>query len=477
MSRLFLRPYTKSVAFNGSLSSLEKTSPTGINNGTNGSVTVSGWVYLTSESLATFAELYVSGGTSPAFGVGLAGSYYLFSDRVNATNNRTITQAAFQQYIGLNRWVYLTYVLTSTQITVYAGATAILDTALGTAINCGTLSSVMVGMGRSVAGALIQPVGGYMKDVLFFNGALSAAEVSKLYYYNIRPSSLVASYLMEEGTGSTVADGTGSNTLTATGITWSTTVLPTRARTAISTPRLALRSTPYSISSIASTTAGLTIPNTAALNPTSAVTLCAWVYLRGKNTNTNSIFDNSTVGVTNSYFFDYLNDSTGLRWYSVIGGSARNITTTAFRMKVGEWYFLTATYTGSAVYLYANGVKLAEEITGISGALGTNPNQLCLGRNSTALANAALIGNIYRTMIFNVGCTLQEHQDMYYSNKFSTALAAGKVLDLAMTEGSGSTIADTSPTGATATIGGASAWASAVTPFKTRSAASSRSSS
>lgn len=58
---------------------------------------------------------------------------------------------------------------------------------------------------------------------------------------------------------------------------------------------------------------------------------------------------------------------------------------------------------------------------------------------------------------------------MYYSNKFSTALAAGKVLDLAMTEGSGTTIADTSPTGATATIGAASNWSSSAIPFMQRS--------
>ena len=466
MSRLFLRPYTKSVAFNGSLSSLEKTSPTGINNGTNGSVTVSGWVYLTSESLATFAELYVSGGTSPAFGVGLAGSYYLFSDRVNATNNRTITQAAFQQYIGLNRWVYLTYVLTSTQITVYAGATAILDTALGTAINCGTLSSVMVGNGRLTSGTLTQPLQGYMKDVLFFNGALSAAEVSKLYYYNIRPSSLVASYLMEEGSGTSIADGTGSNTLTATSITWSNTQLPTKARTAISTPRVALRSSPYSITNVSSTTAGLTIPNNAALNPTTAVTVAGWFYMSAKNTSANIMFDNSDTGTTGSYFFDYLNDSTGFRWYSTVRGIARNITTTAFRCVVGQWYFVTATYTGAAVYIYVNGVKLAEEITGISGALGTNSGQLCIGRSWNALANSSFVGNIYRPMIFNVGCTLQEHKDMYYANKFSAALTAGKVLDLAMTEGSGSTIADVSATGATATIGAADSWSADYTPFR-----------
>lgn len=431
-----------------------------------------------SDALGCVGQFKVNGLQSPAGLLGqLAGTYYWAIDTLNAGNNLTLTAAEFKANFPLYTWFHVAWVFTTTTASLYVNANLVKSTAWGVAINTGTYNNFYFGKSSSSTETNLYFLNGYLKDMRIHNEALSATDVANEYYRNMSSPYLADSYLMEEGSGSSVADGTGSNTLTATGITWSTTVLPTRARTTISTPRLALRSTPYSISSIASTTAGLTIPNTAALNPTSAVTLCVWVYMRVKNSSTSSIFDNSNVGTTNSYFFDYLNDATGLRWYSTIGGVAKNITTTAFRMKVGEWYFLTATYTGSAVYLYVNGVKLPEELTGISGSLGTNPGQLCIGRSWNSLDNSAFVGNIYRPMIFNVGCTLQEHQDMYYSNKFSTALAAGKVLDLAMTEGSGSTIADTSPTGATATIGGASAWASAVTPFKTRSAASSRSSS
>lgn len=464
MPRLSLRPYTKSVAFDGSVSSLEKTSPTGINNGTNGSVTVSGWIYLTSESLGTFAELYVSGGTSPAFGVGIAGSYYLFSDRVNVANNKTITQATFQQYIGLNRWVYLTYVLTSTQITVYAGATAILDSVLGTAINCGTLSSIMVGMGRAVAGTLIQPVRGYMKDILFFNGALTGQEVSNLYYSNIRPSSLAASFLMEEGSGSTVADGTGTNSLTGTSITWTSAYLPTQARTALPQPRRSILYTPFSMVGAASTTSGITIPNSASLNPTAAVTVRIRFMKSGPNTY-HSLFDNSQTGVTNSYFFDYY-EGVGFRWYSVIGGISQTIVGTTYRVPDGVWVDAIATYTGSAIYIYVNGVKLAEEITGISGALGTNSNQLCIGRTWNALAAGAARGAIHRPMIFNVGCTLQEAKDMYFENKFSSALQAGKVLDITTNDGSGVNPVDASSFAHVPTMGAAMSWSAQHTPFK-----------
>jgi hypothetical protein len=431
-------------------------------------VTVSGWVKLDSAVLGTFAELHVNGATSPAFGLGsTGGSYFVFSDRVNAANNKIITAAAFNNSIGLNNWVLMTYVLTSTNITVYAGATAILPTsALGTPISAGTISSLFIGKGQTAAQADIQFLTGTIKDFRIFNGALTSTEVSDLYYNGVVPSSIVATYAMSEGSGTTIADSTGSNSMTATSIAWSTDV-PLAARSAVAN-RFNITDLPSSIYGTNSTTSGLTIPNNAALNPTAAVTIAIWFFVDKENTYY-SLFDKSTVGVTDSYFFDYYS-TTGFRWYSTIGTIARNITASTGRIRVGQWNFATATYTGSAIYMYVNGSKIPEEITGISGTLGTNSGQLCIMRSWNALAAGALTGNAYRPLIFNVGCTLAEHQEMYYSNgkKMSAALQAGKVLDLAMTEGTGSTIADVSATGAVATIGAASAWDTGNTPFKNR---------
>jgi hypothetical protein len=468
MPRFKIRNYVNSVKLDGTSSFLVKASPSGINNGTNGSVTVSGWVKLDSAVLGTFAELHVNGATSPAFGLGsTGGSYFVFSDRVNAANNKIITAAAFNTYIGLNNWVLMTYVLTSTNITVYAGATAILPTsALGTPISAGTISSLFIGKGQTTAQADIQFLQGTIKDFRIFNGALTSTEVSDLYYNGVVPSSIVATYAMSEGSGTTIADSTGSNSMTATSITWSTDV-PLAARSAVAN-RFNITDLPSSILGTNSTTSGLTIPNNAALNPTAAVTIAIWFFVDKENTYY-SLFDNSTVGVTDSYFFDYYS-TIGFRWYSAIGTIARNITASTGRIRVGQWNFATATYTGSAIYMYVNGSKIPEEITGISGTLGTNSGQLCIMRSWNALAAGALTGNAYRPLVFNVGCTLAEHQEMYYSNgvKMSAALQAGKVLDLAMTEGSGSTIADVSPTGAVATIGAASSWDTGNTPAKIR---------
>lgn len=222
--RFNVRDQHAAISFDGSTSFLAKASPTGINNGTNGSVTISAWVRLDRTDLCTVAELHVNGGTSPSFGVGQSGGQYvLFSDRVNGGNNKVIAKATFDTYIGLDRWVMLTYVFTSANITIYAGTTAILPTSsFGTAINAGTISNLFIGKGQTVGQVDIQFLKGGVKDVRIYNAALTATEVSNLYYSGINPSSLVASYGMDEGAGSSVVDSVGTNNLTGTNIAWTT---------------------------------------------------------------------------------------------------------------------------------------------------------------------------------------------------------------------------------------------------------------
>lgn len=221
-TRFNIRDQHAAIAFDGSTSFLVKASPTGINNGTNGSVTVSAWVRLDKSDLCTVAEMHVNGGTSPSFGVGQSGGQYVvFSDRVNGGNNKVIAKATFDTYIGLNRWVMLTYVLTSANITIYAGTTAILPTSsFGTAINAGTISNLFIGKGQTVGQADIQFLKGGVKDVRIYNAALTATEVSNLYYSQIDSTTPSAAWQMDEGAGASIVTSVGSNNLTATGITW-----------------------------------------------------------------------------------------------------------------------------------------------------------------------------------------------------------------------------------------------------------------
>jgi len=237
--------------------------------------------------------------------------------------------------------------------------------------------------------------------------------------------------------------------------------------------RLLVKNIPYAIKTGSASAGGITVANHASLNPTAAVTLEAWFYVEQFNLGTNLLFDNSDSGATFSYYLDFSNQGS-IRWFSTINGSSQNILGTATKIQARTWNFINATFTGSAIYLYLNGVKLPEEKTGLSGSLGTNPGTLRIGRNYLATTLYCLIGNIYRPRVYNVGCSLAEHQARFYRNITSSALQAGLVLDLAMIEGSGSSIADVSGLGNTGTIVSPSTWDNAQVPSKSRSAVSGR---
>lgn len=75
-----------------------------------------------------------------------------------------------------------------------------------------------------------------VNDVQFYNTNLSSIQISGLYYDNIIPSGLVARYLCNEGSGTTLTDSVSGNNGTIQNCTWST-LVPLKSRTAIPSGR------------------------------------------------------------------------------------------------------------------------------------------------------------------------------------------------------------------------------------------------
>lgn len=208
----------------------------------------------------------------------------------------------------------------------------------------------------------------------------------------------------------------------------------------------------------------LSIANNASLNPTAAVTVDIWH--RPRSLKAAILFDNSTGGVTNSYFVG-IGADLSLLWYSTIGGLAKNITTTTSKLKLNEWNFITATYDGANIYLFANGAQFGT--LAATGSLGTNSGSLFIGAYYTGSAGFTVDGALYNPRIYSAGCTLAEHQDRYYNGITSTALQAALELDLDTNRGAGTTVLDLSGNGNTATLGAGASWSGDV-PFKSRKA-------
>lgn len=437
-SRLLLRPYTSSIQFyqGGIVSSLVKTSPVGINIGTN-PTTVVGWVYLTNETFGTICSFEASSGGSRAMGLGqLAGIYYVFSDGV--TINKTILKSTFDTYVGLFTWRRVAVSVSGTNVDVWIdGVNNVLSTTM--TINTGSLARISIGK-RFVGGVDIQPFQGYMKDFRIYNNYFTAADAAADYFDNARPYTPVSEFLMEEGSGSSVSDQVGSNTLTATSINWTTAILPMSARRLITTTdRVVQRQIPFAINVF--TFAGILVNNSASLNPTDYVALEIWTKpIPGSNI---VLFDNSQSGASNSYFL-ILDGNGSLLWYSVISGVAKNVPATTLKLNQNQWNFVSASYDGANITVMANGSLFGT--VAASGTLGTNSGQLRIGQYfSVGVPVSGWISQprIYHTNAYN----LAFHRARYYDNIEDPTLNATLVLNMPMTEGFGTSIADTSGLG------------------------------
>ena len=209
----------------------------------------------------------------------------------------------------------------------------------------------------------------------------------------------------------------------------------------------------------------LSIANNASLSPTAAVTL--EIRFRPTARKAAILFDNSTLGVTNSYYLS-ISAGGGLYWFSTIGGVAKNILGTTTKVKFDEWNMVNATYDGAAIKLFLNGSQLAETLAA-TGSMGTNSGPLRIGAYYSGGTSQTFQGSISQPRVYATGCTLAEHQDRYYRSITSAALQAALVLDLNTERGASSTSNDLSGLGNNATLGASASWTSD-SPFKSRKA-------
>lgn len=437
MPRLFVRPYTNSIRFyqGGVVSSLLKTNPVGINTGT-GNVTVTGWIYLTSDIFGTMCTLETATNNTRAMGFGqLAGIYYVFSDGVSV--NVTITKFAFESRIGVNKWRRVAISTNGTNIDIWVDGVLLQSTTM--TINTGALTRLLFGK-RLIGGIDTQPFQGYMKDMQIYNNYFTLADAETDYYDARNPYTPVSSFLMEEGSGTTIADQVGSNALTAASINWSTFFLPMSARTQLTNVnRLVRRNIPSCIDVI--TNAGVLVNNAVSLNPTDYVVLEAWAKpVPGFNL---VLFDNSTVGVTSSYLLLIASDGS-LFWYSTIGGIGRNILGVGAKLALNQWHFISATYDGANITLMADGNVIST--LAATGALGTNNGQLRIGTYfNTGVPNQGWVTQprIYHRNDY----TINTHRARYFYGTDDANMRSTLVLDMPMAEAGGTVVNDISGLG------------------------------
>ena len=176
--------------------------------------------------------------------------------------------------------------------------------------------------------------------------------------------------------------------------------------------------------------------NSSSADITGAITLEAWVRSDGqgtqsivkKNTGTTgyelSLSNNTAAGLPQNFFFR-LNGS---------GSDTYRVNSTSYYPIDGTWAHVAATYDGSVMKLYVNGVQEGGDIPGPASIIPAITSNLVIGTEPTALGTKSFNGSIDEVRVWNVARTAQEIFDNY--NK-EIASATGLIGRWGMNEGTG----------------------------------------
>ena len=171
---------------------------------------------------------------------------------------------------------------------------------------------------------------------------------------------LVAAYGFNEGTGTTVTDASGNtNTGAISGATWITTGKNGGALL------------------FNGTNARVSIPSSTSLNPTSAITLEAWVYPTAAQSGWRTIIQHEV----DAYFLHAsANGALSPAGGGTIGGSTV-FAETGTALAINTWSHLAMTFGANTIRLYINGTQVATASR--TGTIETNSNPVSIGSNST----------------------------------------------------------------------------------------------
>jgi chitodextrinase len=199
---------------------------------------------------------------------------------------------------------------------------------------------------------------------------------------------LVAAYAFDEGSGTTVGDSSGKgNTGTIQNATWTTTGKYGKALV------------------FNGTNARVSIPDSASLRLTSAMTLAAWV----NPTTVNNAWRDVIYKGNDNYFLEATSTNNARPAAGGTFGSGGGEAYGTAALTANTWTHLAATYDGAMLRLYVNGVQVSSVAR--TGNLATSANPLEIGGDSIFGQNFE--GTIDEVRVYNVALTpMQIQSDM-----------------------------------------------------------------
>lgn len=325
-------------------------------------------------------------------------------------------------------WYHIVVTMDSSQDASFYVNGVFKSTDAGTT-NANTAASVFR-IGARTTGA--EWVGGIIDEPRVWGTALTAQQIAELYNGSI-PSGAVGQWLFNEGSGTTATD-TGSAALNGTITSASYTPdVPVRSRVVSRDFGTSLNAT--------GSNWGASIPTSATIDATTAITVAAWAKTVGFGTERDVVskwYTSFNWGLQSSA------TTSGWRWCIGINGGTEYYVNAPSASRRGEWQFLVGTYDGANSKLYIDG-----NLVGIAAATGNLRTGLATRMGSIS-GSPSLVGFVDEVRIWkDVALTQQQISDLYYRGVVNRT---GLAVEILFDEGAGTTAADTSGNSNNATL-------------------------
>lgn len=164
-----------------------------------------------------------------------------------------------------------------------------------------------------------------------------------------------------------------------------------------------------------STSHYIDVPNSAALHPTSGITVAAWVYINNFNPTSPNASDIIKKGYDDNAPGNYLLRYTGSNKTSYFRLRFADNTATAVAttttLTTGQWYHLLGSYDGNTMKMYINGTIEASQA--VSKTMTSNTDQLRIGRNIDVSWPYPVDGKIDDVRIYDRALKESEIDDLY----------------------------------------------------------------
>ncbi len=292
----------------------------------------------------------------------------------------------------LNQWSHVALVKSGVSVTVYLNVASLYTNNAQPATLTGNSQNLRIGS----RGFAVTYFNGYIDEVRIWNTARTMSEI-KTYLFNKNlsnsASGLVAYYKMNAGSGSTAVNSStntsGIDGTLANGPAW------------VSSP------VQYASNALSfdGTNDNVTIADDNTLDITTAITLEAWVYAT-KNSGIQNVINKSSSATNNGYIFPRTNDGwANAAFYLHVGGGWQTLF--AAYPSLNAWHHLAATYDGTTMKIYIDGVLAASKTA--TGTMTTNTNPVTLGNQTGWSEYFGGYGDEFR--IWNVARTQTQIQN------------------------------------------------------------------